>query len=95
MVNSAKPDWRPVRSRVSPGSILGPVLFNIFIKDLDDVVQCTLNKFAGDTKLRAVAHVRAAVIQGDLDRLERWAGMKFNKEKCRVPFLSVQLWLCL
>lgn len=94
MVNSAKPDWMPVRGKVSHGSILGPVLLNIFIKDLDDEVQCTLNKFAGDTKLRAVAHVRAAVIQGDLDRLERRAGMKKYK-KCRVPFLSVQLWLCL
>lgn len=68
MVKSAKPDWRPAR-RVSYGSVLGPVLLNIFIKILDDEVQCTLSKFAGDTKLRAVAHERAAVIQGDLDRL--------------------------
>lgn len=95
MISGLKSSWEPIISAVPQGSILDPVLFNIFIKDLDDVVQCTLNKFAGDTKLRAVAHVRAAVIQGDLDRLERWAGMKFNKEKCRVPFLSVQLWLCL
>jgi hypothetical protein len=71
------------------GSVLGPILFLIFIDDIDVGVRNLLLKFADDTKLmgRMGGPEDVSKLQGDIDALVEWAQkwmMRFNIDKCKI-----------
>jgi len=96
MVVSCKSS-RSVSSGVPQESTLGLILFSILLSDLNNETECTINKFAEDTKPRRVADTPEghADIQRDLNRLEKWPDgnlMKvnnFSNEKCKVMHLML------
>ena len=92
VINGSVSGWRPVTSSVPQGLVLEPVLFSIFINDIDDGNECTFRKFADDTKLSNAVDILEGrkAIQRDLYRLERWTHVNqisFNKAECKVLHL--------
>ena len=93
VINGEDSDWLPVTSGVPQGSVLGPLLFLIYINDLDHGTTSKISKFADDTKLggKALTAGDCEVIQRDLDNLSTWSEkwlLKFNKNKCKVMHIG-------
>jgi hypothetical protein len=91
VLNGARSGWQRVLSGVPQGSVLGPILFLVFINNLDAMAQMIteIKKFADDTKLGQVIKSPAdsEKLQSCLDKMTEWAeawGMSFNVSKCKV-----------
>ena len=94
--------WEEILSGIPQGSVLGPILFVIFINDLPDEVMCTAKIFADDTKLFHCINSQEdrVLLQDDLNQLVEWQ-MSFNASKCKVlhigpsnPIMSLFICMC-
>ena len=88
IVQGEESSWKPVTSGIPQGSVLGPILFVIFINDLPDCVTSDAYLFADDTKIfRVIANEEdRGELQKDLDRLDEWSKdwlLKFHPQKCK------------
>ena len=93
VINGKASQWKEVDSGVPQGSILGPLLFIIFINGIDDGIVSDILKFADDTNIFVKAGTRDSVIKlrADLQILCNWSEkwqMKFNTEKCKVMHIG-------
>ena len=88
-INGVYSGWHLVTSGVPQGSVLGPVLFLIYINDIDHGLSNWILKFADDTKIFGVVTniEESRVMQDDLNKLLKWSEewqMLFNNDKCKV-----------
>src|SRR5215469_7075479 len=94
-INGIYSDWNNVISGVPQGYVLRPLLFLIFINDLDENILSSLKKFADDTKLyREISSTNdCQTLQEDVDKLIGWSEefkMLFNVEKCCYAFRKTE-----
>ena len=93
IVNGCSSEWSEVYSGVPQGSVIGPVLFVIFINDMPEKVSNFISLFADDAKLYGVStdDTDSLSIQNDLSKLQNWTNkwkLQFNESKCKTLYLG-------
>ena len=88
-VDNAVSDWLPVISGVPQGSVVGPILFNIFVNDLPSRIHSGILLFADDTKIERIISNQQDhdILQQDVQIASQWAHenqILFNIDKCVV-----------
>ena len=88
LLNGAGSEWENVTSGIPQDSVLGPILFVIYINDLPDTVESDSYLFADDTKIFRISKGEddKETLQDDLTKLEEWSDkrlFKFHPEKCK------------
>lgn len=80
-------NWSTVTSGVPQGSVLAPIMFQIYINDIQEGVNSYINLFADDAKLLKVikSQVDCIEMQRDIDNMYEWSKkwkLEFNAKKC-------------
>ena len=85
--------WKEVISGVPQGSVLGPILFVIFINDLPDKIKNVIKLFADDIKVISLVDnvTCSSILKEDIGSLNEWSKqwlMDFYEDKCVVMHLG-------
>ena len=85
--------WENVTSGVPQGSVLGPILFIIFINEISELLISINELYADDTKLmrEIKSESDASILQGDIDKIVDWTRkwlMRLNENKCKVMYIG-------
>ena len=72
VLNGPQSKWSKVTSSVPQGSVLGPLLFVLYINDLSEIIRCNLNVFADDIKIYSMilSDCDAIYLQRNLDKTQ-------------------------
>ena len=93
VLNGSNSRWVNVTSGVPHGSVLGPLLFILYVNDITDGLQSTPEIFADDSKLYRIIQTPqdVKILQEDLNFISNWSRLwllKFNTLKCTVIHLG-------
>ena len=102
LIRGTASSYHKVTSGVPQGSVLGPILFLIFINDLPLKVLSPLSLFADDSKIftriidasnadKNYTNIGSEVLQQDLNCVLKWAKkwkMEFNVDKCKIMHIG-------
>ena len=85
--------WVEMISGVPQGSVLGPLLFLLYVNDLPSWIQNSMKMFADDTKIwrKIEKDDDSNFLQSDLHSMDRWSDkwqLKFNPDKCKVMHIG-------
>ena len=90
-VNGKESNWHDVTSGIPQGTVLGPLLFVLYINDLPDLTQSDTFLFADDIKIfRSIINTNDQdILQQDITTIEKWSHdwmLTLHPDKC------IQLW---
>ena len=87
VLHGSRSDYLTVPAGVPRGSVLGPLLFLIYINDIVEDIESVIKLFADDTSMYLCLenpHIRAEILNNDLEKIMQWANrwkIEFNEKK--------------
>ena len=94
VVGAGQSDWCAVTSGVPQGSVLGPILFVLYVNELPDFVRSNIKMFADDAKVyRSIQDLQDTMtLQQDVAAFEQWSSnwlLRFNETKCKIMHCGI------
>ena len=93
-IGTVQSEWSDIRRGIPQGSILGTLIFTLYVNDLPEVVQGKVKQYADDTAMYCAsdkAENLSNCMNADLARVAEWVqenGLKLNEAKTQMPLLS-------